>query len=86
MNADMKVQIALYEFEKLHGIRPNKIVMGNNLVNELQAMYCPIKTIEEVKIESKAIIAEYEGIPVYIDLVNPNNLEVGYMVKWMEGK
>ena len=86
MTADMKVQTALYDFENHIGIRPNRITMGYSLANELHAMYCPIKTLEEVEREVKGLKVEYEGIPVYIDHANPNNLEVGYMVKWMENK
>lgn len=85
MDVDMKVLSALYDFENNYGIRPNRIVMGYNLENKLRAMFCPIRTMEEIKDETKGILHEYEGIPVSIDYVNRDKLEVGYVVEWNDG-
>ena len=86
MNANEKVQIALHEFEYDYGVRPNRITMGFNLVNELHAMFCPIRSLEEEERELKGVVCEYEGIPVDVDYINHDRLEVGFMVKWVEGK
>ena len=91
MTADMKVQTALYNFESNYNIRPNRIVMGHKLSDELAQQFyynnIPIKTLTElVKMKNLGVWAEYEGIPVEIDYDNPDNLEVGYMVKWKENK
>lgn len=89
MNADMKVRCALYEFERVNGIRPNRIVMGYRLLDELTSQFyytnVPMKTLEEAARERKlCVYCEYEGIPVKADYDNPELLEVGYMAKWME--
>ena len=91
INADMKVRIAIYDFVKHHGCYPNRIIMGNNLAEELRRKYYyhyfPIRAYEDLVREKKLKIpCEFEGIPVDIDYENPNNLEVGYMVKWLENK
>jgi hypothetical protein len=89
MNADMKVQCALYEFERVNGIRPNRIVMGYRLLDELVSQFyymnVQMKTLEEAARERKlCVCCEYEGIPVKTDYDNPELLEVGYMAKWTE--
>ena len=91
MNADMKVQTLLYGFEREHGIRPNRIIMGWHLANELRNQfyynYIPIRALEELaEMRSLGVTCEYEGIPIKIDYDNPNILEVGYMVNWLEPK
>lgn len=80
MDVDTKLFIALREFEEYYGVYPNRITMGFNLANELHAMFCPIRTEKEVK----GVICEYKGIPVDIDYVNRNKLEVGCMARWTE--
>lgn len=91
MNADMKVQTLLYGFERENGIRPNRIIMGYHLADELRNQfyynYIPIRTLEEMaEMRNLGVTCEYEGIPIKIDYDNPNILEVGYMVKWLESK
>lgn len=91
MDADTKVRTALYEFEMVNGIRPNRINMGYKLSDELMNQFyyntIPVKTLAELaKEKSLGVWAEYEGIPVKIDYDNPDILEVGYMVKWTENK
>lgn len=88
MSADLKVRTALCEFEELHGFCPNRITMGCNLVDELaqQFYYLPVSTRGLTAKERAELRCEYEGIPIKIDYDNPDILEVGYMVKWMENK
>jgi len=91
VNADAKVRTLLYGFERENGIRPNRIIMGCDLVDELANQFyyntIPIKTLEEMaEMRKLGVICEYEGVPVKVDYDNPNNLEVGYMVKWLEAK
>ena len=88
MAADTKVKTLLYDFERVHGIRPNRINMGWKLVDELAELfyYMRVSVQSLTERERDCIQAEYEGIPVRIDYKNPNILEVGYMVKWMENK
>jgi hypothetical protein len=91
MDANMKAQCALYEFERTHGIRPNRIVMGYHLLDEVVDTFYDknftMKTLEEVAREQKlGVRCEYMGIPVEVDYNNTELLEVGYMVKWMENK
>lgn len=87
MDTNMKVHCALYEFERTNGIRPNRIVMGYDLmekvVNQFYYMNIPMKTLEEVVKEQKlGMYCTYEGIPVKVDYDNPDILEVGYMMKY----
>lgn len=84
MDVETKLFIALREFEEHYGVRPNKIIMGNKLVNELNSIFCSLKTLEKVEKETKCVICEYKGIPINIDYDYPNNLEVGYMARWIE--
>lgn len=89
MDANMKVQCALYEFERVNGIRPNRITMGYHLVDELGRQFLmeivPIKTLEEMADMRKlGVLREYEGIPIKVDYDNPDLLEVGYTTKWIE--
>ena len=91
MDANMKVQCALYDFERVNGIRPNRIVMGYHLLDEVVNQFyintVPMKTLEEVAREQKlGVYCKYEGIPVKVDYDNPDLLEVGYMTKWLENK
>lgn len=91
MDANMKVQCALYDFERVNGIRPNRIVMGYHLLDELANQFyyntMPMRTLEQVAREQKlGVRCEYEGIPIKVDYDNPDILEVGCMVKWMENK
>lgn len=91
MDANMKVHCALYDFERVNGIRPNRIVMGYHLLDEVVDMFYnksfTMKTLEEAAKEKKLeVYCEYEGIPVKVDYDNPNVLEVGYMTKWMENE
>lgn len=91
MSANMKVQCALHEFERINGMYPNRINMGYHLADELAEQFfynnIPIKTLEELARERNlGVLREYEGIPVNIDYNNPNILEVGYITKWLENK
>lgn len=73
VSADEKVQAALWNFESAMRIRPNRITMGLNLVDELRSVYgCTI---------AMNGVYEYEGIPITVDYKNPNILEVGYVMK-----
>ena len=83
MDADTKVRTALYDFERFNNIRPNRITMGYNLVDELKHQ----RTLEAIAMgQELGVRYEYEGIPIKIDCDNPDVLEVGYMIKWMENK
>lgn len=89
MDVDMKVRCALYEFERVHGIRPNRINMGYHLSDKLLNQFywncIPVQTLEEAAAKRNMELRyEYQGIPVKIDYKNPELLEVGYMVKWLE--
>lgn len=91
MDTNTKIITALYEFERVNGIRPNRINMGCNLVDELKSQFysdnIPMRTLEVISMEQElGIRCEYEGIPIKIDYENKDVLEVGYMVKWMENK
>lgn len=91
MDANMKVQCALYDFERVNGIRPNRIIMGHHLLDEVINQFyintAPMKTLEETAREQKlGVYCKYEGIPVKVDYDNPDILEVGYMTKWLENK
>lgn len=81
-NADIKVSTAIWEFENRYNTRPNRIIMGYHLIDELsKQFYCnfyPVKPIEELK-KKFGIECRYEGILVKIDYDNPDALEVGYM-------
>lgn len=86
IDVNTKIQMALYDFENSCNIIPNRIVMGYNLLNKLIAQLfdtLPMKAVEDMK---KEPTIKYEGIPVVVDYNNPDNLEVGYMAKWMEAK
>lgn len=90
-DVDTKVRTALYDFERFNGIRPNRITMGYYLVDELRHQFysdtVPVGTLEAVALSQElGIRYEYEGIPIKIDCDNPDALEVGYMIKWMENK
>lgn len=89
MTADMQVQIVLHDFENTYNMRPNRIVMGHKLSDELtKKIYrdvIPVKILNELaKEKNLGLLLEYEGIPVKIDYNNPNILEVGYVTKWTE--
>lgn len=86
MNADTKVRTLLYGFERENGIRPNRIIMGWHLADELanQFFYMRTSLMLMPKKDRDNLWAEYEGIPIRIDYDNPDILEVGYMVKWLE--
>ena len=91
IDTDTKVRTAIYEFENKFGFFPNRINMGHKLSDELANQFyyntIPIQTFAELaKQKNFGVWAEYEGIPVKIDYDNPDILEVGYMVKWMENK
>lgn len=91
IDADTKVQTLLYDFERENGIRPNRIIMGCDLADELRNQfyfnYIPIRTLEEMaEMKNLGVECKYEGIPIKIDYDNPDTLEVGYMVKWLEPK
>ena len=90
MNADMKVRLALYDFENRYNIRPNSINMGYRLADELAYSFykgMSLCTLEELLKNGKSgIVCQYEGIPVRVVYENPDALEVGYMVKWTENK
>ena len=87
MTADMKVQIAINEFENHTGVRPNKIIMGYKLVDELHRQFIQsVISIREIDRELGKSKRMYENIPVEIDCDDANRLEVGYMVKWFEQK
>lgn len=86
VTADEKVQAALYNFQSAMRIRPNRITMGSNLVDELSRQFYsdsfPMKSLEEIAKEQKlGVVCQYEGIPVKVDYDNPDVLEVGYMMK-----
>lgn len=86
MSADVKVRTLLYDFEATHGVRPNRITMGWHLADELanQFYYMRVSVMSMAKEDRDKLQTEYEGIPVKIDYDNPDLLEVGYVVKWME--
>lgn len=91
ISTDMKIQYMLQRFEMVNGIRPNRITMGYHLADELAEQFfysnIPIRPLEELARERNlGKIYEYEGIPVKVDCNNPNILEVGYMVEWLENK
>ena len=88
MSADFKVRTLLYEFERINGIRPNRITMGWKLADELanQFYYMRVSVMLMAKEDRDGLRVEYEGIPVKIDYDNSDILEVGYMVKWLEPK
>ena len=73
VTADEKVQAALYNFQAVMGIRPNRITMGSNWLAELRRAY-------GVTLSSNDVY-EYEGIPTTVDCKNPNILEVGYVMR-----
>ena len=76
VTADEKVQAALYNYQAVFRIRPNRITMGLNLLNELRRAYGITVSLNDVY--------EYEGIPITVDYKNPNILEVGYVMKLWE--
>lgn len=72
MDANMKVQCALYEFERVYGIRPNRINMGyhlsDKLLNQFYYNCISVQTLEEAMAKrNMELRCEYEGIPVKID-------------------
>ena len=88
MDVHTKVHDALYNFEITCNIIPNRIIMGRNLVDKIKDYNnILIRGLEAVaKEENLGVVYEYEGIRVFIDYDNPDNLEVGYMAKWLEPK
>lgn len=86
VTTDEKVRMLLYDFERENGIRPNRINMGWHLADELanQFFYMRVSVMTMTEQERDGFRAEYEGIPIKIDYNNPDTLEVGYMVKWIE--
>ena len=88
IDADTKVRTLLYGFERENGIRPNRIIVGWKLADELanQFFYMRVSVMSMTAQERDGFRVEYEGIPVKIDYDNPDILEVGYMVKWLEPK
>ena len=87
VNPHIRVQQAIDSFQCNHGMCPNTIIMGYHLSNELYTQFAPIIDIKEVvEIENKGRVAAYEGIPVEIDMNNPNRLCVGYMEECCWGK
>lgn len=87
-NADTKVRTLLCDFEERCGIRPNRMIMGWHLADELANQFCymRVSVMSMTEQERDRFSAEYEGIPIEIDYKNPNRLEVGFMVKWLESK
>ena len=83
-DANMKVQMALYNFESIYNIHPNRITMGYHLSNELYMQFCQVRIFEEVPRKVNGVRCEYQGVPVKIDYDNPDILEVGYMVNYAE--
>ena len=73
VTADEKVQAALYNYQAVFRIRPNRITIGLNLFHELRREYGITISLNDVY--------EYEGIPITVDYKNPNILEVGYVMK-----
>ena len=91
MSDDEKVRATLCEFYERCGIYPNTIIIGYRLSDELLEQFyydtIPTRELKAVAEERNLCVRyEYEGIPVKIDYDNPDLLEVGYMVKWMENK
>ena len=83
MDANMKVQAALYEFESVNGVRPNRIIIGYHLIDELvNQFYYKNFTMNDLEVAAREknckVYCKYEGIPVKIDYNNPDILEVGY--------
>lgn len=80
-----KIQDAIYSFEINCNIIPNRIIMGRNLVDKIKDYNnILIRGLEAVAKEGNlGVVCEYEGIPVFVDDDNSDNLEVGYMVKWI---
>lgn len=84
INAGIKVQAALDEYEMANGVRPNRIIIGHRLLDEVLDVYYykdfEIKTLEEVaKKQNLVVYGTYEGIPFKIDYDNPYTLEVKYV-------
>ena len=77
MSEVQTVKTALHEFEYDYGVRPNRIAMGFNMLRELHKMF---HIGMPMNLDNLAV--EYEGIPINIDYINLDNLEVGYMSKW----
>ena len=73
VSADEKVQAALWNFQSAMRVRPNRITMGSNLIEELRRAYGFTLSSNDVY--------EYEGIPITVDHKNPDLLEVGYAMK-----
>lgn len=86
MAAHEKIQDAIYSFEINCNIIPNRIIMGYDLANKIKDYNCVLTGCwEEVGNRlNRGVVYEYEGIRVFIDYDNPDNLEVGYMNKWIE--
>ena len=76
VNPHIRVQQAIDSFQCNHGMCPNTIIMGYHLSDELYTQFAP--TMKEV---AKGRVAKYEGIPVEIDMDNPDRLCVGYMIE-----
>lgn len=90
IDANMNVQLALNDFENSFGIRPNRIVMGYHLLDEVvDTFYDKSFTMkilgEAAKKKNLEVCCEYHGIPVKVDYDNPNALEVGYMMSFAHG-
>lgn len=87
IDANMKVQLALNDFENGFGIRPNRIVMGYQLLDDIVDTFYDknfaMKTLDEAaRMQKLGVYCKYEGIPVEIDHDNPNTLEVGCMMSF----
>lgn len=87
IDANMRVQLALNDFENGFGIRPNRIVMGYHLLDEVVDTFYDknftMKILEEAaRKQNLGVCCEYHGIPVKVDYDNPNTLEVGCMMSF----
>lgn len=87
IDANMRVQLALSDFENGFSFRPNRIVMGYRLLNEIVDTFYDknftMETLEEAARKNNyRVCCEYHGIPVEIDYDNPNTLEVGCMMSF----
>ena len=79
----IKLQCALHRFETNYKIRPNKIIMGCHVLDELCKQHDVLAICNS---DRYGITNTYEGIPIYTDHTDPYNIEVGYMVKWAKSR
>jgi hypothetical protein len=90
-DTETKLHMLLHDFENDFGVSPNRINLGNKLVEELRNKYfadiAPLGSLEEMaEIRRSGVVGEYEGVPIKVDYDNPYGIEVGCVIKWLEPK